>query len=51
MGLTPAVVRVMTPEETALLIEGWNAAKGGGEKPAAMSRDRFEELKRQYPDG
>ena len=27
MGLRPAEVRVMTPDETTLLIEGWNAAQ------------------------
>lgn len=27
MGLKPAEVRAMTPDETNLLIEGWNAAQ------------------------
>lgn len=50
MGRLPAELRAMTPEETTLLVEAWNAAQKGSAPPPAMSRDRFEELKRQYPD-
>jgi len=49
MHILPADVRGMSPGETALLIEGWNEANSG-DMPEAMSVERFEELKRQYPD-
>ncbi|WP_217899015.1 phage tail assembly chaperone [Oceanicola sp. 22II-s10i] len=41
----------MTPEETSTLIAGWNAAQqeASGQVPP-MSRERFDELKRRYPD-
>jgi hypothetical protein len=50
MGRVPAEVWAMTPADTALLVEGWNAAQGG-DMPKAMSRERLEELKARYPDG
>lgn len=51
MGRLPSELRAMTPEETCLLIKGWNAAQQEASgQVAPMSRDRFEELKRQYPD-
>lgn len=37
----------MTPEETMLLIEGWNEAQGS-DKPAAPTRAEVEELERRY---
>ncbi len=51
MGRLPAEIRALTPEETDLLVAAWNAAQNGGDMPRAMSRDRLDELKRQYPDG
>lgn len=47
MNLTPAVVRAMTPEETDLLIAGWNAAHGDG-GPAAPTHDEYEDLVKRY---
>lgn len=51
MGRTPAEVRAMTPAETALMVEGWNAANGEDKGPAPMTYERLQELKRLYPDG
>lgn len=51
MGRLPAEVRAMTPEETVLLVAGWNAAQQEQSgNPAPMSWDRLQELKRRYPD-
>lgn len=42
----------MTPADTALFVDAWNAAKAAesGEVPA-MSLDELDDLMRQYPDG
>lgn len=45
--MTPAAVRAMTPEETALLVEAWNAAQEGG-GPEAPTAEEFEDLVRRY---
>lgn len=47
MGRLPAEVRAMTPKETDLLIEGWNAAQGGDGPPAPTDAE-YEELVRRY---
>ncbi|WP_420415926.1 phage tail assembly chaperone [Marinovum algicola] len=49
--LTPADVRAMTPEETALFIEGWNAENQSENASNAPSREELEALKARYPDG
>lgn len=43
----PAEVRAMTPAETTLLIEGWNAAQQSSQ-PQAPSDAEYEELVRKY---
>lgn len=48
MGRLPAEVRAMTPKETDLLVEGWNAAQGDDAGPAAPSDAEYEELVRAY---
>lgn len=50
MGRLPAEVRAMTPEETALLVAGWNAAQGSS-MPDAPTVDELQDLKARYPDG
>lgn len=47
--MTPAQVRRMTPAETSLLIEGWNAAQSaasGNVEPPTL--EQFEELVAKY---
>lgn len=52
MGKMPAEVRAMTPEETELLISGWNEAQAAGsDTPPPMTPDRLAELEARYPDG
>jgi len=50
MGHLPRDIWPMTPSETDLLIESWNAAQRGGDPPP-MTAERFDELKAMYPDG
>lgn len=47
MGRLPAEVRAMTPEETALLIEGWNEAQSGDDA-GVMDADEYHDLVRRY---
>lgn len=49
MGLRPAEVRVMTPDQTNLLIEGWNAAQAeAGGTVEAPSDAEYEALVAEY---
>jgi hypothetical protein len=48
MGRLPAEVRALTPKETDLLIEGWNAANEADTGPAAPTDAEYEELVRKY---
>jgi len=48
-GRLPAAIRAMTPEETILFTQGWNAAQSGGLDPP--DRDEVMALMEQYPDG
>ncbi|TNF19140.1 MAG: hypothetical protein EP318_15405 [Rhodobacteraceae bacterium] len=41
----------MTPAETALFVEGWNAENRSEQQVNAPSRDELEALKAKYPDG
>lgn len=51
MGLLPEQVRALTPADTVLVVQGWNAAHAPADQPPpAMSRERLDELKRMYPD-
>lgn len=47
MGLRPAEVRAMTPDETQLLIDGWNAAQQDG-GPVAPTDAEYEDLVKRY---
>lgn len=40
----------MTPRDTVLLVQGWNAAQAGDSSPAPMSVDQLEDLIARYPD-
>lgn len=47
--MTPAIVRAMTPDETGLLIAGWNEAqKAASGEVAAPTRDQVEDLIARY---
>jgi len=49
MSLTPATVRAMTPEETDLLIAGWNEAQASASgEVAAPTDDEYESLVARY---
>lgn len=48
MGRLPAEVRAMTPEETSLLVDGWNAAQANDDTPEAPSRAELDELIARY---
>lgn len=45
--MTPEQVRALTPADTLLIVEGWNAAQSDS-GPAAPTDDEFETLVRQY---
>jgi hypothetical protein len=48
-GLTPAAVRAMTPEETDMLVRGWNdAQRAASGKVEAPSRAEVDELIARY---
>lgn len=46
MQMTPAQVRAMTPEETGLIVSGWNQAQSGS--VAAPTDEEFEALVERY---
>lgn len=49
MGRTPAEVRAMTPDETVLLVTGWNAAqKDAAGSVAAPTDAEYEALVQEY---
>jgi hypothetical protein len=47
LGRSPAEIRALTPAETALMVESWNAAQAG-DQVAAPSLDEYEELVSRY---
>jgi len=47
MGRLPAELRAMTPEETDLLIAGWNEAQAG-DKVQPPTDEEYEELVKRY---